>query len=78
MLYLPSTNGRDCIGWLPRCVHGERGGEVVSSFLAEVYDVKFYPFGMPTDDPIFAAVGGKQVSLPPTSLWQALTDFICS
>ncbi|KFY29955.1 hypothetical protein V493_02200 [Pseudogymnoascus sp. VKM F-4281 (FW-2241)] len=28
---------------------------------SEVYDVKFYPYGKPTDDPIFAAVGGKQL-----------------
>ncbi|OBT54495.1 hypothetical protein VE04_04188 [Pseudogymnoascus sp. 24MN13] len=27
----------------------------------EVYDVKFYPYGKPTDDPIFAAVGGKKL-----------------
>ncbi|OBT91285.1 hypothetical protein VE02_00285 [Pseudogymnoascus sp. 03VT05] len=27
----------------------------------DVYDVKFYPYGKPTDDPIFAAVGGKKL-----------------
>ncbi|KFY37662.1 hypothetical protein V494_04674 [Pseudogymnoascus sp. VKM F-4513 (FW-928)] len=27
----------------------------------EAYDVKFYPYGKPTDDPVFVAVGGKQI-----------------
>jgi hypothetical protein len=52
------------------------GGEVWSSFITEVYDVKFYPYGKPTDDPIFAAVGGKKVGFTPISLWSALTNYI--
>lgn len=51
------------------------GSEVLSSFLIEIYDVKFYPYGKPTDDPIFAAVGGKKVSFTITSVSRALINF---
>jgi hypothetical protein len=35
------------------------------SHLTDVYDVKFYPFKEPTDDPVFAAVGKKDVNFSP-------------
>jgi hypothetical protein len=44
----------------------------------DVYDVKFYPFKEATDDPVFAAVGKKDVSLTLITLWLALTNCIYS
>lgn len=58
-----ATNGYDCIGGLIGCVDEISAIQTSSLFLIDVYDVKFYPFGKPTEDPIFAAVGGNQVSL---------------
>jgi polycomb protein EED len=37
-------------------------------FPVSIYDIKFYPYSEPGDDPIFAAVAEREVSLTQSSV----------